>query len=77
MKLRILSLHCVFDTGLAALFGTFATANKLAAPQGAASMPFDVRRAGVRRRICMAMAFTNTLAPARTVGRPDWWWCRR
>ncbi|MGJ7528557.1 GlxA family transcriptional regulator [Variovorax sp. GB1P17] len=72
MKLCILALDGVFDTGITALLDTFATANELAAIQGAASPPFDVRLVGVRRRIRTAMGFSTQVEPASALGRPDW-----
>lgn len=72
MKLCILALDGAFDTGITALLDTFATANELAAIQGAASPPFDVRLVGVRRRIRTAMGFSTQVEPASALGRPDW-----
>jgi transcriptional regulator GlxA family with amidase domain len=72
MKLSIFVLDGVFDTGLTVLLDTFATANELAAAQGFASPPFDVRLVGVRRRIRTALGFSASVEPASTVDRPDW-----
>lgn len=72
MKLCILALDGAFDTGITALLDTFATANELAAMQGVAAPPFDVRLVGVRKRIRTAMGFSTPVEPVSTLGRPDW-----
>ncbi len=58
MRLSILALDDVFDTGLAVLMDTLGTANELATAQGFASPPFDVTVIGVRRRIRTANGFS-------------------
>lgn len=55
MKLAVLALGGVFDTGLAAVLDTLATANELAAAQGWPAPPFDVRLVGLRRRVQTAL----------------------
>src|ERR1700744_4068822 len=72
MKLSIFVLDGVFDTGLTVLLDTFAAANELAAAQGFASPPFDVRLVGMRRRIRTALGFSASVELASTVDRPDW-----
>jgi transcriptional regulator GlxA family with amidase domain len=72
MKLAILALDGVFDTGLAVLLDTFATANELAAAQGFASPPFEVRLVGVRRDIRTAHGLSTLVEAASSVGQPDW-----
>lgn len=72
MRLAVLVLDGVFDTGLTALLDTFATANELAAAQGFASVPYDVHLVGVRRRIRTALGFSIPVDPASTVHQPDW-----
>jgi transcriptional regulator GlxA family with amidase domain len=72
MRLAVLVLDGVFDTGLTALLDTFATANELAAAQGFASAPYEVRLVGVRRHIRTALGFSILVDPASTVHHPDW-----
>lgn len=72
MKICIVCLDEVFDTGLTALMDTLSTANELAASQGFASPPFDLRLVGVRRRIRTGLGFSRTVEHASTVKRPDW-----
>ena len=49
MRVDVLALNGVFDTGLAAVLDAFATANDLAQQQGLQSLRFDVTVVGVRR----------------------------
>ncbi len=72
MRLVILALDGVFDTGLTVLLDMFSTANELAAVQGSPHPPFDVAVVGVRREICTAMGLTMTVQPVDTVRKPDW-----
>lgn len=72
MRLIIFALDGVFDTGLTVVLDTFAMANELAAARGFAAPPFDVRLAGVGRRIRTAHGLSTPVEPASTIGRPDW-----
>lgn len=72
MKIGILALDGVFDTGLTTLLDTFSTANELALAGGAARAPFDVEVVGFTRQIRTAMSLRIAAAPARGVGKPDW-----
>ncbi|RKF38178.1 GlxA family transcriptional regulator [Paraburkholderia fungorum] len=72
MRLVIFALDGVFDTGLTVLLDTFAMANELAAAQGFAAPPFDVRLVGVRSRIRTAHGLSTLVEPASTVRHPDW-----
>jgi transcriptional regulator GlxA family with amidase domain len=72
MKLIILAIDGLFDTGLTVFMDVFATANELAAAQGFAAPPFDVRLVGVRTRIRTAHGLTTPVELASTVHRPDW-----
>jgi transcriptional regulator GlxA family with amidase domain len=71
MKIEVLALREVFDTGLAAMLDTFATANELAAAQRMAVPPFEVRLVGLRRRVRTALGLQ---VPVTVAGeeRPDW-----
>ena len=72
MRLAILALDGVFDTGLTVLLDTFATANELAAARGFASPPCDVSLVGMRRRIRTAHGLSTPVESASTVRQPDW-----
>jgi transcriptional regulator GlxA family with amidase domain len=72
MRLTILALNGVFDTGLTVLLDAFSTANELASLQGAVPPPFDIELVGVRRRIRTALGLTTTVGPASGVRKPDW-----
>ncbi|MDR6388570.1 GlxA family transcriptional regulator [Paraburkholderia phenoliruptrix] len=72
MRLSILALDGLFDTGLTVLLDTFAMANELASAQGFAAAPFDVSVIGVRRRIHTAHGLSMQVEPASSVRHPDW-----
>lgn len=71
MKIDVLALDGVFDTGLSAVLDTFATANELADAQALPGARFEVRVVGVRRRVRSAMGMTVPAQPAGDA-RPDW-----
>jgi transcriptional regulator GlxA family with amidase domain len=72
MRLAILVLDGVFDTGLTVLLDTFATANELASAQGISRPLFDVKLVGPRRRVRTAMGLTATVEPVSTIRNPNW-----
>ena len=72
MRVAILALDGLFDTGLTVFLDTFAMANEQAAAQGFPAPPFDVRVVGVRRRIRTAHGLSTAVELASTIGRPDW-----
>ena len=72
MKITVLALDGVFDTGLSAVLDVLTTANEIAARQGQAGPPFEVHVAGVRRRIRTALGMTVSVAPVENVGKADW-----
>lgn len=72
MKICVLALDDVFDTGLTAVLDILSTANELAAAQGFAAPPFEVELVGMRRRIRTAQGFSVAVQPAAAVQRPDW-----
>ena len=65
MRVSVLALDNVFDTGMATILDAFQTANELAGLSGLSSSPFDVTVAGVRRRVKTSQGFT---VPVRPVG---------
>lgn len=72
MKLDVLALGDVFDTGLAAVLDTFATANELAAARQLDLPPFEVRLVGLRRRVRTALGFEVPVRAAGRGARADW-----
>lgn len=72
MKVVVFALDDVFDSGMAVLLDTLATANELAASQGFDKAPFDVRLTGLRKRVRTALGFTTTVEPLDAVRKPDW-----
>lgn len=72
MRLAILALDGVFDTGLTALLDIFSTANELAALRENAGPVFDVDLVGIRPQVRTALGLTATVGPAAAVVRPDW-----
>jgi transcriptional regulator GlxA family with amidase domain len=72
MKLDVLILNGVFDTGLAAVLDAFATANDLAVAQGLTSVAFEVSLVGPRRRVRTNQGFTVPVLPAKGRAPADW-----
>lgn len=72
MKLQILALDGVFDTGLAALLDVFTTANELAVMLRLDVSPFEVAIVGTRRKIHTAQGFTVPLAENFDPKAADW-----
>jgi transcriptional regulator GlxA family with amidase domain len=71
MRIGVLVLDGVFDTGLAAVLDTFDTANALAADAKGAGPPFTVSTLGVRRRARTQHGLQVPLTPAARAPRPD------
>ncbi|GAB3646641.1 GlxA family transcriptional regulator [Ramlibacter alkalitolerans] len=72
MDIAILALDGAFDTGLAAVLDAFTTANELAQMQGVASLRFDARIVGVRRRVRTAQGMQVPVVPLAAVPAPHW-----
>jgi transcriptional regulator GlxA family with amidase domain len=72
MRIDILALNGVFDTGLAALLDAFATANELAQMQGLATVRFEVTVVGVRGRVRTGQGLMAPVRPAKNRITPDW-----
>jgi transcriptional regulator GlxA family with amidase domain len=69
MRLHVLALEGVFDTGLATVLDAFAIANELAAMTGLELPRFEVAVVGMRRRVRTALGLgvpVVTVARART-----------
>ncbi|HUA34416.1 MAG TPA: helix-turn-helix domain-containing protein [Candidatus Binataceae bacterium] len=71
MKVFVLALNDVFDTGLATVTDAFVTANELAEMSGIASLRFDLSIVGVRRKIKTAQGLTVPVVPAPERATPD------
>ncbi len=72
MRLTVLALDGVFDTGLTVFLDTFATANELAAARGDVHALFEVQVVGVRPQVRTALGLTMAVDNADAVARPDW-----
>ena len=72
MKIDVIALNGVFDTGLAAVLDAFATANQLGAAQGLASLAFDVTVVGFGRQVRTNQGFKVPVSPARERAPADW-----
>jgi transcriptional regulator GlxA family with amidase domain len=71
MRVQVLALDGVFDTGLSALLDTFAVANDLAGIQGLKSAPFQVTLVGVRKRVRTAQGLLVPVQTPPASARPD------
>jgi transcriptional regulator GlxA family with amidase domain len=63
MKIDVLALDCVFDTGLATILDAFRTANELAEIAAVAAERFDVRIVGVRKRVTTSQGLKVPVVP--------------
>jgi len=72
MKIWVLALDGVFDTGLATVLDALTTANELAAAQQLAIAPFDVRVVGLRRQVSTAQGLRVPVHALDPDERPDW-----
>ena len=72
MKIHVLALDGVFDTGLATVLDAFETANELAEMSGLVAPRFEVTIVGMRKAVKTSQGLTVpvTAAPLRIV--PDW-----
>jgi len=72
MRLQVLALDGVFDTGLSALLDVFTTANELAAGSGVEVAPFEVAVVGMRRRVHTSQGLAVPVGPLRDAAAADW-----
>jgi transcriptional regulator GlxA family with amidase domain len=72
MKIDVLALNGVFDTGLAAVLDAFATANELGAAQGLASTAFEVTVVGMCRQLRSNQGLKVPVSLAHGRTPPDW-----
>lgn len=71
MRIYVLALNEVFDTGLSTLLDTFSTANDLAESAGASSTRFDVTVVGVRSRVRTSHGLSVPIRLATRLARPE------
>jgi len=72
MRIHVLALDGVFDTGLSTVLDAFGTANELAAMQKRDSLHFEVTLVGVRRRVHTSQGLSVPVQRADAAQRPDW-----
>src|SRR6202162_4590026 len=72
MRVHVLALDGVFDTGLATVLYAFETANELAEMSGLASPRFEVVMVGVRNAVKTSQGLTVPVVPAPKRIIPDW-----
>jgi hypothetical protein len=71
MRINILALDGVFDTGLAAVLDAFCTANAPAEMTGVSSLRFQVKMVGLHKRITTARGFNVPVIAAARTHTPD------
>jgi transcriptional regulator GlxA family with amidase domain len=71
MRIHVLALDGVFDTGLATVLDAFQTANELAEMSGLASPRFEVAIVGVRKTVKTSQGLIVPVIPASTRIVPD------
>lgn len=72
MKLSVLALDNVFDTGLTAVLNAVNTANELAALQDPDSRPFDLRVVGMKRQVRTALGMRMSVEAPSAADGSDW-----
>jgi transcriptional regulator GlxA family with amidase domain len=72
MKIHVLALDGVFDTGLATVLDAFTTANELAEMSGLTSPRFDVTIVGVRRTVSTSQGLSVPVVSTADLSTPDW-----
>jgi hypothetical protein len=70
MRINIIALNDVFDTGLSTLIDAFTTANELAEITALTSLRFDVSIVGVRKSVKTAQGLSVPVGPV-TRAVPD------
>jgi transcriptional regulator GlxA family with amidase domain len=71
MRIHILALNGVFDTGLAAVLDAFGMANALAEMSGMSSLRFQLKVVGLRKSITTARGLTVPVTAAARAPTPD------
>lgn len=71
MRIHILALNGVFDTGLTAVLDAFGTANALAGMTGVSSLRFQTKVLGLRKTVTTAQGLIVPAASAARAQTPD------
>lgn len=71
MRIHILALNGVFDTGLAAVLDAFGTANALAEMSGISPLPFRTKVVGLRTTVTTARGLNVPVTSATRAQTPD------
>ena len=71
MRIHILTLNGVFDTGLTAVLDAFGVANALAEMTGVSSLRFQMKVVGLRKSITTARGLSMPVIAAAHVQTPD------
>src|ERR1700679_3999234 len=72
MRIAVLALEGLFDTGLTVTLDAFSTANSLSAKLFGGTPRFDVAIVGVRRKVRSGQGLTIPVKPITPALRPDW-----
>ena len=72
MRIAVLALEGLFDTGLTVTLDAFSTANALSAKLFGGTPRFDVTIVGVRRKVRTGQGLTIPVKPITPSLRPDW-----
>jgi transcriptional regulator GlxA family with amidase domain len=72
MKIYVLALDDLFDTGLATVLDAFTTANQLAQVSGLPSLRFEVTIVGMRKTVRTAQGLSVPVVAAADLKVPDW-----
>jgi transcriptional regulator GlxA family with amidase domain len=72
MRISILALEGLFDTGFTVTLDAFSLANKIALSQGAATPPFNISIVGMRKKVRSAQGLIIPVKPVSPSQKPDW-----
>ena len=72
MRISVLALEGLFDTGLTVMLDAFGLANKFSATQLGGTPRFDVSIVGVRKRVRSGQGLTIPVQPVTAGLKPDW-----
>jgi len=72
MRIAVLALEGLFDTGLTVMLDALGLANKFSATQMGGTPRFDVSIVGVRKRVRSAQGLTIPVQPVAAAPKPDW-----
>jgi transcriptional regulator GlxA family with amidase domain len=72
MKIFVLALEGVFDTGLTVTLDALSLATSMSARLFGGTPRFDVTTVGVRRKVKTSRGFTIPIEPLKPASKPDW-----